>query len=166
MSTFLKRLLGDFHVLRHQNSLSLTLLGKEDAQKAEMECVLKTNYSLLKLFLWTHWEYKITNLNSKSKNLRRRDVKRAVYKKGITTSTLGSFTFVYYECMEIMFFFSWSLEVHYEEVRWEAYRKTSNIKTNLRFGAPPIVSFGEWYLLSSRNISSQENELLCMLVRF
>ena len=165
MSKFLKWLLGDFHALRHPNSVSLTLLGKGDAQKAEMECVLKTNYSPF-FFLWTHWEYKITNLNSKSKYLRRKDMVRVVYKKRITTSILESFTFVYYECMEIMFFFIWSLELHYEEAHWEAYRKTCNIKMNLRFGAPPIASFEEWYLLSSRKISSQENEFLCMPVRF
>ena len=88
-----------------------------------------------------------------------KDVERAVYKKGNRASVLGSFTFIYYKGMEIMFLFSWELKLPYEIVPWEGYSKTSNIKMNLRFGAPPTVCL-------KNGISSHQEKYLVGKVTF
>lgn len=169
MSKFLKWLLGDFHALRHRNSwnsLSLKLLGKGDAQKAEMECVLKTNYS----HCWNFFCEPIGNIKSQIWIRKARIWEEKMWKELFTRRELQQ---VHWDLLHLYTTYAWKLcsfwagvWKYIEKVRWEAYRKTSNIKMNLRFGAPPIVRFEEWYLLSSRKISSQENEFLCMLVRF
>lgn len=73
------------------------------------------------------------------------------------------YAFVYYNAWKLCSFSAGAWKYIMRRFVEKPTEKTSNIKTNLRFGAPPIVSFGEWYLLSSRNISSQENELYACL---